>query len=54
MELLYDELALTDAGFIANFYAADNGDWFQFKQKITGERGDTGTINVEIMAQLKY
>ena len=54
MELLYDEPVLTDAGFIANSHAADNSDWFKFRQKITGVRGDTGTKNVEIMVQLKY
>ena len=32
-----DELALTDAGTIANFCAADSSVLFNFKHKITGK-----------------
>ena len=49
-----DEPALTNAGAIANFDAADNIALFEFKQKITGVTGDDGTTNVEIMVPLKY
>ena len=43
-----DELALTDAGAIANFHAADNSASFKFKQKITGVTDDDSTKNVAI------
>ena len=49
-----DEPALTDAGAIANFSAADNSALFNFKQKITGKIADGGRKNVEIMVQLIY
>ena len=49
-----DESALTNAGAIANFDAADNIALFEFKQKITGVTGDDGTKNVKIMVPLKY
>ena len=45
---------MTDAGTITNFYAADNGASFKFKQKITVVKGDNDTKNVEIMVTLKY
>ena len=35
-----NEPALTDAGAIANFHAADNSASFKFKQKIIGVTGD--------------
>ena len=49
-----DEPALTNAGAIANFDAADNTALFEFKQKITGVTGDDGTTNVEIIVPLKH
>ena len=48
-----DEPALTDAGAIANFSAADHSALFNFKQKITGKIANGGRKNVEIMVQLK-
>ena len=44
-----DEVALTDAGAIANSHAANNNALFKFKQKMTGKAADGGTIAVEIM-----
>ena len=44
-----DEPALTNAGAIANFHAADNSASFKFKRKITDISCDDGTKNVEIM-----
>ena len=38
-----DEPALTDAGAITNFHAADNSALFKFKQKITGVTAANGT-----------
>ena len=50
-----DEPALTNAGAIANFDAADNSFSFKFKQKITGKTDAvTGRKDVEIMVPLKY
>ena len=50
-----DESALTNAGAIANFAAADNSASFKFKQKITGKTGDANGIkDVEIIVSLKY
>ena len=49
-----DEPALTNAGAIANFHAADTSASFKFKQKITGITGDDCTKNVEIMVPSKY
>ena len=49
-----DEQALSDAGAIANFHAADNSALFNFKQKITGVTGSNGTKKVEMMVPLKY
>ena len=43
-----DKPALTNAGAIANFHAADSSASFKFKQKITGVADDDGTKNVEI------
>ena len=48
-----DEQALTGAGAINNFHAADNRASFEFKQKITGVTDNDGTKNVEIMVQIK-
>ena len=47
-----DEQSLNDAGVINNFL--DNSASFKFKQKITGETGADGTIDVKIMVPLKY
>ena len=49
-----NEAALTNAGTITNFYAADDSASFKFKQKITCVTSDNGTKNVEIMVPLKY
>ena len=49
-----DEPALTDAGAVANYHAADSSALFKFKQKITGVTDDDGTKNVKIIVQLKY
>ena len=49
VKIYRDKPALTDAGGIDNFHAADNSAWFKFKQKIAGV-----TKNVEIMVPLKY
>ena len=50
-----DETALTDAGAIANFSAANNNSAsFKFKQKIIGKTADGGTKDVEITVPLKY
>ena len=48
------EPALTNAGLIANFHAANNSASFKFKQKITSKTADGGTKNVKIMVPLKY
>ena len=47
-----DEPTLTDAGTIDNFH--DNSASFKFRQKITGQTGNEGTKDVEIMVPLKY
>ena len=49
VKIYRDKPALTDAGGIDNFHAADNSAWFKFKQKLAGV-----TKNVEIMVPLKY
>ena len=46
--------ALTDAGAIAIFSAADSSASFKFKQKVTVKPGAIGTKDVEIMVPLKY
>ena len=43
-----DEPALTNAGTVANFSAANDSASFKFKQKTTGKRADRGTKNVEM------
>ena len=47
-----DEPALTNAGAIANFHAADNKASCKFKQEITGVADDDGSKNVETMVPL--
>ena len=49
-----DEPALTNAGAIANFYAAINRASFKIKQKITSNTANGGAKDVEIMVPLKY
>ena len=49
-----DKPALTNAGDVANFHAANNTVLVKFKQKIIGKTPDGGTKNVEIMVPLKY
>ena len=49
-----EEQTLADAATIANFHAANNRSLFKFKQKITGETGNSGTTNIEITLPSKY
>ena len=49
-----DKPALTYAGDVANFHAANNAVLVKFKQKIIGKTPDGSTKNVEIMVPLKY
>ena len=47
-----DEPAVTDAGAIANFHAADNSALFKFKKRITCVTDNDSARNVEIMVPL--
>ena len=50
-----DEPALTNAGSIANYHAANNSASFKHKQKITSKTDATnGRKDVQIIAPLKY
>ena len=50
-----DEPALDNNGKIIDFHANGNKNiLFSFKQQITGQTGNSGTKNVEIMDLLKY
>ena len=49
-----DEAALTDAGPIANFHAADTSVSLKFKQKIKSKAAVNGRKDVEIAVPLKY
>ena len=49
-----DEPALTNAGAITNFHAADKSVSFKFKQKRTVKTAADGTKDVKIMVPLKY
>ena len=50
-----DEAALDNDGNIIDFAAdSNNNASFKFKQKITGQTGNSGTKDVEIMVPLKY
>ena len=49
-----EEAALTDAGAMANFSAADNSASLNFKQKITGKIAIGSRKNVETLVPLKY
>ena len=49
-----NEPALSDAGTISNFHAANNSASFKFKQEIAIKRADGGTKVVEIMMPLKF
>ena len=46
--------AVNDNNAIVNFTDNNLTDSFNFKVKMTGQTGDNGTINVEIMIPLKY
>ena len=46
--------AVDDDGNIVNFNGDNATDSFNFKAKITGQTGNDGTKNVEIMVPLKY
>ena len=46
--------AIDNNNAIVNFDENNLTDSFNFKAKITGQTGDNGTKNVEIMAPLKY
>ena len=50
-----DEPALGGTNFIIDFSVDNNNSiLFKFKEKITGQTGITGAIDVEIMVPLKY
>ena len=49
-----DKLAVNNNGEIVEFNEANATDSFNFKAKITGQTGDNGTKEVEIMIPLKY
>ena len=49
-----DEPALNSNGEIIGFPDNNNSDSFKLKQQITGETGNGGIKDVEIMAPLKY
>ena len=49
-----DRLAVNNNGEIVEFNEANATDSFNFKAKITGQTGDNGTKEVEIMVPLKY
>ena len=49
-----DEHCLDDNNNITDFPANNNGILFKFKQQMTGETGNGGMKNVEIMFPLKY
>ena len=49
-----DTPAVDDNNAIANFAENNLTDSFNFKVKMTGQTGDDGTKNVEIMVPLKY
>ena len=49
-----EEPVLTNAGAIANIFAAHNNALFKFKQNVTGKTAAGGTKMFEIMVSLKY
>ena len=49
-----DEPVLTNAGVITDFIGNDTNDSFNFKEKITGQIGGSGTKDIEIMVPFKY
>ena len=49
-----DKPAVDNNNAIANFTENNLTDSFNFKVKITGQTGDDGTKNVEIIVPLKY
>ena len=49
-----DEPALDNNSNITAFPDNNDSTSFKFKQQITGQTGNGGTKNVEIMVQLKY
>ena len=46
--------AVNDNGDIVEFNGANGTDSLNYKTKITGQTGDNGTKEVEIMVPLKY
>ena len=46
--------AVNNNGDIVDFNGANSTDSFNFRPKITGQNGDNGTKEVEIMVPLKY
>ena len=53
-EYCKDIPALNNDGEIVNFAVNNLTDSFNFKVKMTGQTGDDGTEDIEIMATLKY
>ena len=49
-----DEPALDDNGNIIDFHTDNKSATFKFKQKITGQTGNGGAKDIEIMVPLKY
>ena len=49
-----NDIPAVNNGDIVDFNEENVTDWFNFKEKITGQTGDEGTKDVEIMAPLKY
>ena len=48
------EILVNDSGVIVDFTANETSDFFNFKEKITGQTGNDGTKDVEMMVLLKY
>ena len=48
------EILVNDSGVIVDFTANETSDLFNFKEKITGQTGNDGTKDVEMMVLLKY
>ena len=48
------EILVNDSGVIVDFTANETSGLFNFKEKITGQTGNDGTKDVEMMVLLKY
>ena len=48
------EILVNNSGVIVDFTANETSDLFNFKEKITGQTGNDGTKDVEMMVLLKY